>query len=261
MKTENEKLRVKYLKRISRKTGQAISEFDMIQENDKIMVAISGGKDSWTLLHILQTMKKKAPIKFDLIAVKIDYPNTNQENERIKNYCLSIGINTEIIYTNINKIIRDNLNKKKSLCAFCARLRRGFLYTAYNKFAVTKLALGHHREDNNETLLMNLFFSSQIKGMSPKYRSDNKKHVIIRPMISVSEEDIDNFVKYSDFPIIDNNCPFGKSHERNKMKKLLNELEKKYPNIKNTISAAQNKVILSHLKDKNLFDFSEMRSL
>jgi len=204
MKTENEKLRVKYLKRISRKTGQAISEFDMIQENDKIMVAISGGKDSWTLLHILQTMKKKAPIKFDLIAVKIDYPNTNQENERI---------------------------------------------------------LGHHREDNNETLLMNLFFSSQIKGMSPKYRSDNKKHVIIRPMISVSEEDIDNFVKYSDFPIIDNNCPFGKSHERNKMKKLLNELEKKYPNIKNTISAAQNKVILSHLKDKNLFDFSEMRSL
>ncbi len=252
----NSQLKTKLKQKIMRAMGKALVQYKMIQDGDRIMVCLSGGKDSWTMLEMLRTMQKKAPVEFSLVAVNIDPNFKNYENHKIKEYCDEQGIECHIIKTDIVQIIQKHKLAGKSFCSFCARLKRGVIYTTAAKIKATKIALGHHREDFNETLLLNLFFTGQIKSMSAKLHTDDKKHIVIRPLVYVNEDDIRAYAGGL-FPIICCRCPVCKTddHQRKRMKKLLKDLEKEIPNIKNTLLHSLTRVVPSHLLDEKLYSF------
>ncbi len=235
------------LKPILRKAGKTIIDYGLIKDNDRIVVGVSGGKDSWTLLHALVELQKKAPVLFELCAVKVDYPHGRVENRIIEEACRDILPEFVLLETDIGEIIADNLNRNKSHCAFCARLRRGFLTTYATKNGFNKIALGHHREDFNETLLMNLFFSGTLSSMPVSYQIEGQPVEVIRPLAFCAEEEISVFVKQTDLPIIHSSCRFSDRGERTKMKELIEELTQCYPEIKGSLMAAQTNVLLSHL--------------
>lgn len=244
-------LKRKLKNKITRAVGKAISDFQMIENGDKVMVCLSGGKDSWTLLDILRDQQKKAPISFSLVGVNIDPNFPNYENHKIQEYCDKQGIECHIIKTTINDIILKHKNPGKSFCSFCARLKRGSIYTAAKKLGATKIALGHHREDFNETLLMNMFFTGQLKSMAARLITDDKKNIVIRPLVYVNEDDIRAYAT-GFFPIICCRCPVctTEDHQRKRMKKLLKDLEKEIPYVKETILTSMSKVVRSHLLDQ-----------
>lgn len=239
--------------------GKAIADFSMIKNNDKIMVCLSGGKDSWTMLDILLKLQKKAPVRFDLFAINIDPKFEGYKNNLIADYCRKEKIPFQIIKTSIKDIITEKKRKNSSYCAFCARLRRGTIYTAAKKFKATKIALGHHREDLLETLLLNLFYTGQLKSMAPIMKTDDKKHIVIRPLIYTSEAHIREYAQ-DKFPIISANCPLSNcnNRQRARIKKLITELEKEIPNLKNTMLKALSQVIKTHLLDKTLQDYQNI---
>ena len=246
-------------KKIVSAAGKAIKDFNMIKNNDHLMVCLSGGKDSWTLLKILQILQKKAPIKFKITAVNIDPNFQGYQNNKIAEYCEKNKIDLQVIKTEIKEIITEKQRPGSSFCAFCARLRRGAIYTTAEKLKATKIALGHHADDLIETLLLNMFFTGQLKSMAPIMRTDDQKHIVIRPLLYVQEKQIIEYTRQEKFPLIDCPCPKeNKIEQRQEIKKLIKKLAKNIPDIRTNIMRSMKKVIKSHLLDNSIWDFEKI---
>lgn len=249
-------------KRIFHKTGKAIQEFGMISEGDRILVAVSGGKDSWVLMHVLNEMKKRAPIDFDLIAVNIDQGYQGFRQDIIEDYLAANGIVQKMEFFDIATLVDEKIQDGSVPCSLCSRLRRGALYGAAKKLNCNKIALGHHQDDFIETLLLNTFFIGTLAAMAPVLKPENENCHVIRPLVYVSEADIKIYTKAKKFPVVCCECPLmcGENthidHKRRYLKKLLLQLEKEIPEIKNSILASLSNVKGSHLLDRNIWDFS-----
>ncbi len=248
-------------KRIFHKTGKAIQEFGMISNGDKILVAVSGGKDSWVLLYVLNELKKRAPVNFELIAVNIDQGYQGFRQDLIEEYINKSGITQKMEFFDIASLVDEKIQDGSVPCSLCSRLRRGALYGAAKKLGCTKIALGHHQDDFIETLLLNTFFIGTLAAMAPVLKPDEENCHVIRPLVYVSESDIKIYTKAKNFPVVCCECPLmcGESmhvdHKRRYIKKLLLQLEKEIPDIKNSILASLGNIKGSHLLDKNIFDF------
>lgn len=232
-------------------------EYAMIEANDRVLVAVSGGKDSWALLTTLMRLKKKAPIPFFLFAVHVDagFPDTEADTRMIGEFLSELGVEYYILPTGIYQLMLTKVKPGSNPCGFCSRMRRGALYGRAKAGGFTKIALGHHRDDAIETFLLNLFFTGQIRALAPKYVTDDGAHTVIRPMIYTPEYKINSYVREAGFPIIEN-CPFhDKSNSRRaSMRALLSDLKKQNPRIIKSIVRALSNVDPKHLWDKRLLD-------
>jgi tRNA 2-thiocytidine biosynthesis protein TtcA len=246
----------KLQKRLRRHVGQAIADFNMIEEGDKIMVCLSGGKDSYTLLDILMGLQKSAPVNFELIAVNLDQKQPGFPEEVLPNYLKSVGVPYEIIEEDTYSVVKSIIPEGKTTCSLCSRLRRGIIYSWAEQNGITKIALGHHRDDIIETLFLNMFFGGKMKSMPPKLKSDDGKHIVIRPLAYCKEKDIAKFAKLKAFPIIPCNlCGSQENLQRKNIKMMLQDWDRKYPGRIETIFKSISNVAPSHLTDTNLFDF------
>lgn len=246
----------KLQKRLRRQVGEAIADFNMIEEGDKIMVCLSGGKDSYTLLEILMGLQKSAPVNFELVAVNLDQKQPGFPEEVLPNYLESVGVPYEIIEEDTYSVVKSIIPEGKTTCSLCSRLRRGIIYSWAEKNGITKIALGHHRDDIIETLFLNMFFGGKMKSMPPKLKSDDGKHIVIRPLAYCKEKDIAKFAKLKEFPIIPCNlCGSQENLQRKNIKMMLQDWDRKYPGRIETIFKAIGNVAPSHLTDTNLFDF------
>lgn len=248
--------------KLSRAVGQAIADFDLISEGDRIMVAISGGKDSWAMLDILSQMKKKAPINFEIIAVNIDQGYSGFRQDIVEEYVRKHNFEYHMEFFDIAKIIEEKTKPGDTPCSLCARLRRGSLYGLAEKHKCNKIALGHHQDDFIETLLLNSFFVGRLASMAPKLYSDDGKNVVIRPLVYASEAMIKAYVTKMNFPVICCECPImcGETvhgdYKRRMIKKLIDQLETVIPNIRDSLLASLGNLQPSHLLDKDLWNFS-----
>lgn len=246
----------KLQKRLRRHVGEAIADFNMIEEGDKIMVCLSGGKDSYTLLEILIGLQKSAPVNFELVAVNLDQKQPGFPEEVLPNYLKSVGVPYEIIEEDTYSVVKSIIPEGKTTCSLCSRLRRGIIYSWAEKNGITKIALGHHRDDIIETLFLNMFFGGKMKSMPPKLKSDDGKHIVIRPLAYCKEKDIAKFAKLKEFPIIPCNlCGSQENLQRKNIKMMLQDWDRKYPGRIETIFKSISNVAPSHLTDTNLFDF------
>ncbi|MBR7002907.1 MAG: tRNA 2-thiocytidine(32) synthetase TtcA [Neisseriaceae bacterium] len=249
----------KLLKRLRHETGRAINDFQMIEAGDKIMVCLSGGKDSFALLDILRQLQASAPVEFSLFAVNLDQKQPNFPAEVLPNYLKNIGIDFKIIEEDTYSIVKRVIPEGKTTCGLCSRLRRGILYRVAKEIGATKIALGHHRDDIIETLFLNLFYGGKLKAMPPKLVSDNGEHIVIRPLAYVKEKDLIRYAEIKQFPIIPCNlCGSQANLQRQAIKEMLQLWEKQHAGrIENIFSALQS-VAPSHLLDRQLFDFNNM---
>jgi len=254
---ENNKLH----KRLCRLVGQAIGDFNMIEEGDKVMVCLSGGKDSYALLDILMTLRERAPINFDIVAVNLDQKQPNFPADVLPAYLEKLGIPYHIENQDTYSIVKRLIPEGKTTCSLCSRLRRGILYRVADELGATKIALGHHRDDILETFFLNMFFGGKIKGMPAKLQSDDGKHVVIRPLAYVKEEDTERYAEVKGFPIIPCDlCGSQENLQRKQIKAMLREWEKKHPGrVENTFSALST-VVPSHLMDRELFGFADLKA-
>jgi tRNA 2-thiocytidine biosynthesis protein TtcA len=254
---ENNKLS----KRIRRLTGQAIADYNMIEANDKVMVCLSGGKDSYTLLDVLLQLQKKAPVPFEIIAVNLDQKHPGFPEHILPNYLSGLNVPFHILEQDTYSVVKRVIPEGKTMCGLCSRLRRGALYTFAADNGVTKIALGHHRDDIVQTLFLNMFYGSKISAMPPKLRSDDERNTVIRPLAYVSEADIESYAAMKDFPIIPCNlCGSQESLQRQVIKDMLLAWEKQNPGrIENVFRSLQN-VRPSQLADRELFDFVNLKS-
>lgn len=248
-------------KRIFKGVGQAIKDFNMIEEGDKIMVAVSGGKDSWVLLSVLRDLQKKAPVNFEMIAVNLDQGYTGYETHVIEEYLASQKIPYHMAEKNINKIVQEKNQEGSTWCSLCSRLRRGTLYGLAENLQCNKIALGHHQDDMIETLLLNAFFIGRLGAMAPKLKADDGKNVVIRPLIYVLEEEIRAYAKNKKFPIVCCQCPLmcGETvhgdYKRRRIKQLIRSLEAEIPEIRHSLLASLKNIHASHLLDLSLWNF------
>lgn len=253
---ENNKL----IKRIRTSVGKAISDFNMIEDKDLVMVCLSGGKDSYTLLDILMGLKKIAPINFDIVAVNLDQGQPGFPKEVLPNYLQNLGINFKIITEDTYSTVKRVIPEGKTTCSLCSRLRRGILYKTAQELSATKIALGHHRDDIIETLFLNIFFGGKLKSMPAKLISDDKKNIVIRPLAYCSEKEIIRYSNLKNFPIIPCNlCGSQPNLQRKVIKDMLNEWNKKFPGRIETIFRSIQNVTPSHLLDINLYDFINLK--
>lgn len=232
-----------------RKVGRAVSDFGMICEGDHILIALSGGKDSWTLLHCLHHLRRHAPIEFNITAVTIHPGFPAFKTEKIERYCQQMGYKHFVQASNIYDVVEAKRDPGSSYCAFCSRLRRGILYGLGRSNGYTKLALGHHADDLIETLLLNQFFTGEIKSMPPVLRADDGVNIVIRPLCNVFEADIVRFVFDQGFPVVCCGCPACKSGnpKRSVVKQLLARLESEHPGIKSSMLSSLGRIRLTHL--------------
>lgn len=243
-------------KRLRRQVGEAIADFNMIENGDRIMVCLSGGKDSYTLLDILINLKISAPIEFDLVAVNLDQKQPGFPEHVLPQYLSSLGIEYKIVAENTYGIVKEKIPKGKTTCSLCSRLRRGILYRTATEIGATKIALGHHRDDILETLFLNMFYGGKMKAMPPKLMNDTGEHIVIRPLAYCKEKDIAKYAEFKQFPIIPCNlCGSQPNLQRKVIKDMLNEWDKKFPGRIETMFRATQNITLSHLCDNNLFDF------
>ena len=258
--TEKELFDLKKLNKVLRKqTGQAIADYNMIEDGDKIMVCLSGGKDSYTLLEILSQLKKVAPINFDIIAVNLDQKQPGFPEHVLPEYLDQLGVDYKIVEQDTYSIVKEKLEPGKTTCSLCSRLRRGILYKTAKELGATKIALGHHRDDMLATMMLNLFFAGKMKSMPAKLVSDNGEHIVIRPLAYCKEKDIEAFAKLQQFPIIPCNlCGSQPNLQRQLTKDMLNEWDVKYPGRLETMFTAIQNVVPSHLADTQLFDFKSI---
>ena len=251
---------LKLRKKLIGLTGKAIMHFNMIEDGDRVMVCISGGKDSYTMLTMLLALKKKAPINFDIIAINLYQKQPNYPQDILPNFFTSHGIPFEIINEDTYSIVKSKIPEGKTTCSLCSRLRRGILYKTAKRIGATKIALGHHKDDIVETFFLNMFHGSKLKSMPPKLLSDDKKNIIIRPLSFCEEKDIKNYANVMNFPIIPCDlCGSQENLERVKIKEMLSNWEKDTPGRVNNIFGAISNIELSHLADKSLFDFESLR--
>ncbi len=243
-------------KRLRRNVGKAIDDFGMIENNDKVMVCLSGGKDSYTLLDILMFMKRVAPIHFDIVAVNLDQKQPGFPEEVLPKYLDSLGVEYLIVQEDTYSIVKEKIPEGKTTCSLCSRLRRGILYRTAKELGATKIALGHHRDDMLETFFLNMFHGGKLKSMPPKLVSDNGEHIVIRPLAYCTEKDIKKYSEAKAFPIIPCNlCGSQENLQRQNVKAMLQDWNRRFPGrIESMFSALQN-VAPSHLIDKNLYDF------
>jgi tRNA 2-thiocytidine biosynthesis protein TtcA len=240
--------------RIARQVTRVITEHDLIVDGDRVMVGLSGGKDSWALLQILDVLQKRAPIDFSLVAVTVDSGYTDYKHEQIREACLARGWELHVEHTTIGAQMDDILDAGDTPCSLCARLRRGVLYRMADTVGATKIALGHHLDDFIETLLLNVFFAGALKAMPARLVSDNGKHVVIRPLAFVTEADARAYTHESQLPVIGCCCPAcgDLGLQRQRVKRLIMELEREHPQIKSSMIKALTNVMPRHLLDRRL---------
>ncbi|HQQ63898.1 MAG TPA: tRNA 2-thiocytidine(32) synthetase TtcA [Pseudomonadales bacterium] len=250
----------KLQKRLRRLVGQAIADYNMIEEGDKIMVCLSGGKDSYTLLDILMNLQKTAPVNFELVAVNLDQKQPGFPEDVLPTYLASIGVPFHILEKDTYSIVTDIVPEGKTYCGLCSRLRRGSLYGFAEEIGATKIALGHHRDDIIETLFLNMFYGGKLKAMPPKLLADDKRNIIIRPLAYCSENDIAEFAELKKFPIIPCNlCGSQENLQRQAIKEMLQGWHKKHPGRIESIFTALCNVAPSQLGDLQLFDFLDLK--
>ncbi|GAB1620579.1 tRNA 2-thiocytidine(32) synthetase TtcA [Agarivorans albus] len=249
----------KLQKRIRRHVGQAIADYNMIEEGDKIMVCLSGGKDSYAMLDILLNLRAHAPINFDVVAVNLDQKQPGFPEHILPEYLKGLDIEYKIVEEDTYSIVKDKIPEGKTTCSLCSRLRRGILYRTATELGATKIALGHHRDDILETLFLNMFHGGKLKTMPPKLVSDDGKHVVIRPMAYCKESDMEKYAELKSFPIIPCNlCGSQENLQRQAIKQMLNDWEKRFPGrIESMFRSVQN-VVPSHLLDHQQFDFKSI---
>ena len=249
----------KLQKRLRRHVGEAIADFNMIEDGDKIMVCLSGGKDSYGLLDILLNLKASAPIHFDIIAVNLDQKQPGFPTDVLPNYLESIGVPYRIIEEDTYSIVKEKIPEGKTTCSLCSQLRRGILYRTATELGATKIALGHHRDDILETLFLNMFFGGKMKSMPPKLVSDDGKHIVIRPLAYCKEKDLIRYADWKGFPIIPCNlCGSQENLQRKAIKQMLQDWDKRFPGRIEIMFKALQDVVPSHLLDNQLFDFKQL---
>ena len=243
-----------HFRKVKKLTGKAIGVFNLIEDGDRIAVAVSGGKDSYALLHILEQLRRRAPIQYELIAVNVDAGFPGYRKGILQEYLQECGFQVHMEATNCAQIIEEKRHPGSSYCAFCARLRRGVLYNVADRLGCNKIALGHHLDDFIETLLLNQFYVGALKAMSPKLLADNKQQTVIRPLVYVEESDIIQLAAQNEFPTIDCGCPVmgEEDQKRQRMKQLLTELHKENRYIKRSMIRALGNVQPRHLLDQEL---------
>ena len=247
------------LKKLQKAVAEAIQQSAMIDDGDKIMVCLSGGKDSYAMLHMLMYFKKVAPISFDLVAVNLDQKQPGFPEEILPNYLEKLKVDYKIIEKNTYKIVMDKTPEGKTTCSLCSRLRRGTLYEAAKDLGCNKISLGHHRNDILETFFLNLFFSGKMETMPPKFKNDAGDLEVLRPLALYKESDIETYANFMKFPIIPCNlCGSQENLQRVKVKQMIADWEKDFPNRNAIMMNALQNVSPSHLLDKDLFDFENL---
>ena len=256
MASENKYSFNKLQKRIRRDAGKAIQDFGMIEDGDHIIVCLSGGKDSYTLLDTLLYLQKVAPVRFSLVAVNLDQKQPGFPEHVLPAYLDKLGVDYKIVEEDTYSIVKDKIPEGKTTCSLCSRLRRGILYRTAKELKATKIALGHHRDDMIETLFLNMFHGGKLKSMPPKLASDNGEHVVIRPLAYAREKDIEQYSAAMEFPIIPCNlCGSQENLQRKQIKQMLNGWDKQFPGRIESLFTAMQNVVPSHLADSALFDF------
>jgi tRNA 2-thiocytidine biosynthesis protein TtcA len=246
-------------KKLERNVGEAIANFNMIEDGDTVMVCMSGGKDSYTLLSCLLALRERAPVTFRIVAMNLDQKQPGFPAEVLPAYFESIGVEYRIVAEDTYSIVKERIPEGKTTCSLCSRLRRGIIYRVAGEIGATKIALGHHRDDILETLFLNMFFGGRIKAMPPKLVSDNGEHVVIRPLAYCAENDIARFARIMDFPIIPCNlCGSLENAQRKQIKAMLQGWAQSHPGRIESIFTALSNVVPSHLADSSLFDFKAL---
>ncbi|MEW5008401.1 MAG: tRNA 2-thiocytidine(32) synthetase TtcA [Cycloclasticus sp.] len=246
----------KLQKRLRREMGQAIADYKMIEEGDRIMVCLSGGKDSYTMLDILLTLQQSAPINFELLVVNLDQKQPGFPEHILPEYLASLGVAYHVIEQDTYSVVKRVIPEGKTTCGLCSRMRRGALYAYAEEHAYNKIALGHHRDDIIETFFLNMFHGGQLKAMPAKLKSDNGKHIVIRPLAYAREKDIEEFAKLKAYPIIPCNlCGSQDGLQRVQMKKMLSDWDQLFPGRIETIFNSLKNIRPSQLLDNNMFDF------
>ncbi|QIM67004.1 tRNA 2-thiocytidine(32) synthetase TtcA [Mannheimia granulomatis] len=250
----------KLQKRLRRNVGNAIADFGMIEEGDRVMVCLSGGKDSYTLLDILLNLQQSAPVNFSVVAVNLDQKQPGFPEDVLPRYLESIGVEYKIVEENTYGIVKEKIPEGKTTCSLCSRLRRGILYRTATELGATKIALGHHRDDMLATLFLNMFYGGKMKSMPPKLISDDGKQIVIRPLAYCKEKDIIKYAEAKQFPIIPCNlCGSQPNLQRQVVKEMLNTWDRQYPGRLETMFSALQDIVPSHLCDPSLFDFKGIK--
>jgi tRNA 2-thiocytidine biosynthesis protein TtcA len=248
-------------KRLHRLVGQASADFNMIEPGDKVMVCVSGGKDSHALLDILLALRERAPFRFDLVAVNLDQKQPGFPEHVLPQYLAGLGVPFHIENQDTYSIVKRLIPEGKTMCSLCSRLRRGILYRVAGELGATKIALGHHRDDMVQTLFMNMFFGARMKGMPPKLVSDDGKNIVIRPLAYVAETDLERWAAHKRFPIIPCTlCGSQDKLQRVQIRQMLREWERKHPGRIDNIFRAMGSVVPSHLMDRNLHPFATLQA-
>ncbi|MBC8024325.1 MAG: tRNA 2-thiocytidine(32) synthetase TtcA [Burkholderiales bacterium] len=251
----------KLAKRLRRLVGQAVADYSMIEAGDKVMVCLSGGKDSYAMLDVLMRLAEKSPVAFDLVAVNLDQRHPGFPEHVLPDYLSSLGVPYRIEVQDTYSVVKRVIPEGKTMCGLCSRLRRGALYRVASELGANKIALGHHRDDILETFFLNLFFGGSLKAMAPKLVSDDARHVVIRPLAYVEEADLAAYAELRAFPIIPCDlCGSQEQLQRKQVKAMLREWEKKHPGRIDTIFGALSNVARSHLLDRSLFDFANIEA-
>ena len=248
-------------KRLRHQVGKAIIDFNMIEEGDRVMVCVSGGKDSYAMLDILLKLQARAPIKFELIAVNLDQKQPGFPDHILPAYLKTLGVPFHIETQDTYSIVKKVIPEGKTMCSLCSRLRRGILYRVADELKITKIALGHHRDDMIQTFFLNMFFGGKLKGMPPKLVSDNGGHIVIRPLANVAEKDLIRWAAHREFPIIPCTlCGSQENLQRKQIGNMLREWEKQYPGRTETMFTALQNVVPSHLMDTTRHDFKNIKT-
>ena len=241
--------------------GKAIADFRMIEDGDRVMVCLSGGKDSYTLLDVLLSLQRSAPVRFELVAVNLDQKQPGFPAQVLPEYLAALGVPFHVIEQDTYRVVKRVIPEGRTMCSLCSRLRRGALYRYGSENGITKIALGHHRDDIVETMFLNLFFGGRLKAMPPKLLSEDRRHVVIRPLAYVAEREIERYARARDFPIIPCRlCGSQENLQRVAVKKMLADWEREHPGRTETIFSALGNVAVSHLADPCAFDFAGLEA-